>query len=149
MMLLPLLCFLGAVMIGADFAAISLAPLKTLQIPYPKFMGYLHLIVPAGCVVLWLISLRWWPNAGSIVAVLLCFWLIGLIEPYAQSRVTKVPVAKFIETSKQESIEQRLGFRIFQHGSSEGTFIIVAPENEQKVREELSSLGLLVHPAGK
>lgn len=147
--LLPPLCFLGAMMIGADFAAILFAPLKALQIPYPRWLEYFHLIVPAACGLLWLVSLRWWPHAGSVVLVLVCFWLTGLIPPYAEGKVANVPIVKWIEPSQLDAIELRLSIRALQRGSGGGTFILVAPENEQKLRTEPVSLGLLVHASDK
>lgn len=142
-MFLPPLLFLGAMIMAADFTAITLRPLKTLQIPYLKLMDYSHFIFPGCCAVLWLMTLRKWPNAGAIVAVLLCFTLVSYIPRYAESRVAKVPVTRWIESNDLKSIETTLGVPLFERGSREGNFVIVAPENEQRVRAELVRLQLL------
>jgi len=147
--LLPPLLFFGAMFIAADFTAIKLRPLEALQIPYPKVMDYSHFLIPAACAILWLVSLRKWPNAGAIVAVVLCFTLVSLIPGYAESRVAKVPVTRWIESSEMKAIETRVGVPVFEEGSREGTFVLVAPENEQRLRAELARLQLLRCPAAE
>jgi hypothetical protein len=94
-------------------------------------------------------SLRKCPNAGAIIAVLLCFTLVSFIPRYAESRVAKVPVTRWIEPDDWKSIEVGAGARVFEQGSREGTFVIVAPENEHRVRAELARLQLLGQPAAE
>jgi hypothetical protein len=141
--LLPPLLFIGAMFMAADFTALTLAPLKVLQIPYPRWMAYFHFLIPGACAIVWLLSLRKWPNAGAIVAVLLCFTLMPLILQFAESRVVKVPVTRWIELNELKSIEGTVGVPITEQGSRDGTFVIVAPSNEQRVRAELARLKLL------
>jgi hypothetical protein len=147
--LLPPLIFLGAMFMAAGFTTISLRPLKVLQIAYPRWMDYSHFLIPGACAVLWLMSFRKWPNAGAIVAVLLCSTLLPLIPRYAESRVAKVPVTRWIDSNDLKSIEGTLGVPVFEQGSREGTFVIVAPANEQRVRVELARLQLLGRPAAE
>ncbi|HEY1341312.1 MAG TPA: hypothetical protein VGF59_27570 [Bryobacteraceae bacterium] len=145
--LLPPLLFLAAMMMGADFTAIDLRPLKALQIHYPMWMDYAHFLIPGACAVVWLVSLRKWPNAGAVVSVLLCFTLVPLIPRYAESRIGKVPVTRWIDSNDLKSIEATLGVPLFEQGSREGTFVIVAPANEPQLRAELARLQLLGGPA--
>jgi hypothetical protein len=140
---LPPLLFLGAMFIAADFTPIALRPLKVLQIPYPGWMDYSHFLIPAACAIVWLASIWKWPNAGAIVAVLLCFTLVPLISRYAESRVAKVPVTRWIDSNDLELIEGAIGALVTEQGSREGTFVIVAPSDEQRVRAELARLKLL------
>lgn len=140
---LPPLLFLGAMIMAADFTAITLGPLKVLQIPYPKWMDYSPFLIPVACAVVWPVSLRKWPNAAPIVAVLLCFTLVLLIPRYAEGRVAKLRVTRWIDSNDLKSIEDRLGIPVFEQGSREGTFVIVAPANEHRVRAELARLQLL------
>jgi hypothetical protein len=141
--LLPPLLLLGAVFMAADFTSIHLRPLKALRIPYPRVLDAAHLLIPAACAVLWLGTLRRWPRAGPIVAVVLCFTVISLIPVYAERRVARVPVTRWIDTGELGSMEARLGVPLWEQGTGEGAFVIVAPENERQVRAELSRLGLL------
>jgi hypothetical protein len=145
----PPLLFLAAMIMAADFTAITLRPLKALQIPYPRWVDHSHLLIPAACAVLWLASLRKWPNAGAIVSVVLCFMLVGRIPRYADSLVAKVPVTRWLEPNDLKSIESRLGVPVFEQGSREGTFVIVAPANEQRLRAELVRMQLLRYPAAE
>ena len=142
-LLLPPLLFLGAMFMAADFTAITLGPLKVLQIAYPRWMDYSHFLIPVACAIVWLLSLRKWPNAGAIVAILLCFTLLSLIPRFAESRVAKVPVTRWIDSNDLKSIETMVGVPVTEQGSREGTFVIVAPSNEQRVRAELVRLKLL------
>jgi hypothetical protein len=141
--LMPPLIFLGMMFMAAGFAPISLHPLKVLQIAYPGWMDYSHFLIPGACALLWLMSLRKWPNAGAIVAVLLCSVLLPLVPRYCESRVAKLPVTRWIELNDLNSMESRLGVRVVEQGSREGMFVIVAPGNEQRVRAELARLQLL------
>jgi hypothetical protein len=120
--IVPPLVFVGAVIMAADFTAITLRPLRVLQIPYPGWMDYAQFLVPGACAVVWLASLRKWPNAGAVVAVLLCSTLVPLIPRYAESRVARVPVTRWIESNDLKSIESALGVRVSEQGSHEGTF---------------------------
>jgi hypothetical protein len=147
--LLPPLLFFGAMMMGADFTAITLMPLKALQIPYPRWMDYSHFLIPGGCTIVWLVSLWKWPNAGAIVAVLSCFTILPLIPRHAESLVAKVPVVRWIDSSDLKSIENRLDIPIFERGSRDGEFVIVAPANVQRVRAELARLHLLAGAASE
>jgi hypothetical protein len=141
--LLPPLLMLGAMIMAADIAAVALRPLKALQIPYLKWMDYSPFIFPGACAVLWLLTARKWGNAGGVVAVLLCFALVSFIPRYAESRVAKLQVTHWIDSDDLKSIETRLGVPVFEQGSREGTFVVVAPENEQRVRAELIRLQIL------
>jgi len=141
--LLPPLIFLGAAFIAEDWTVILLAPLKQLQIQYPVWMEYSHFLIPGACAVIWLASFRKWPNAGAIIWVLLCFMLLPLVPRYIESRVAKVPVIRWLESNELKSIEDAAGVPIFEQGSQKGTCVIVAPANEQRVRNELVRLKLL------
>ena len=134
-------------MISADFTAIDLRPLKALQIPYLKAMDYAHFIIPGFCAAIWLATVWKWPNAGSIVSVLLCFVLIGQIPAYAERRMTRLPVTRRLETDEAMSFESRVGFSIFQTGSKEGLSVIVAPGNASQAQNELRRLGIV--PSGQ
>jgi len=147
--LLPPLIFLAAMFMGAGITVISLRPLKALQIAYPGWMDYSHFLIPGACAIVWLVLLRKWPNAGAIVAVLLCFTLLPLIPRYAESRVAKVPVTRWIDSNDLKSIEATVGVPVTEQGSREGTFVIVAPSNELRVRAELARLKLLGGPAAE
>jgi hypothetical protein len=141
--LLPPLIFLAAMFMGAGITVVSLRPLKVLQIAYPGWMDYSHFLIPAACAIVWLLLLRKWPNAGAIVAVLLCFTLLPLIPQYAESRIARVPVTRWIDSNDLKSIEAAVGVPVTEQGSREGTFVIVAPSNEERVRAELARLKLL------
>src|SRR3954464_87897 len=95
--LLPPLLFLGAMMMAADFTAIDLRPLRVLHVPYLKAMDYAHFIIPGACALLWLTMFWKWPKASSIICVLLCFVLIGQIPTYAERRVARLPVTRWLE----------------------------------------------------
>lgn len=126
--------------IAADFTAITLRPLKALQIPYLTWMDYSHFLIPGGSGVLWLTLKRKWPNAGAAVAVVLCFVLVGLIPRYAESRIAKVRVNRWIDQAELRSIEATVGVPVFERGTREGTFVLVAPAHEQRLRAELAKL---------
>jgi hypothetical protein len=134
---------------GAGITVISLRPLKALQVSYPGWMDYSHFLIPGACAIVWILSFRKWPNAGAIVAVLLCATLLPLVPRYAESRVAKVPVTRWIDSNDLKSIEDRVGVPVTEQGSREGTFVIVAPANEQRVRAELARLNLLGDPAAE
>ena len=141
--LLPLLLFAGAMILSADFTVISLRPLKALQIPYPRWLDYSHFLFPGGCAGIWLVLRRWWPNGSAILAVVLCFTLVPLVPRYAESQIAKVPVNRWIDGNDLKSMEDRLGVPISEQGSADGTAVMVAPVNEQRVRTELARLRLL------
>jgi hypothetical protein len=140
--LLPPVCFLGAMVMAADFTAIDLGPLRVLHVPYLKAMDYAHFIIPGFCALIWLATVRKWPTASSIASVLLCFVLIGQIPAYAERRIARLPVTRWLETDEAKSFESRDGFAIVQTGSNEGLFVIVAPENAVRARNELNRLGV-------
>jgi hypothetical protein len=127
---------------GADFTAIDLAPLRALQIRYPSFLDYTHFIVPSACAALWLFTLRKWPVAGPIVAVLFCFVLIGLIPRYAQTRVAAIPLARWIEPLDLEAMQARIGFKVLEQSSARQIVLYVAPQNESQARAEVERLAL-------
>jgi hypothetical protein len=139
---LPPLLFCAAVIMAADFAAIELAPLHVLHIPYAKAMDFAPLIIPGSCALIWLATVRKWPNAGSIMSVLLCFVLISQIPAYAQRRVARLPVTRWLRMDEARTFESHNGFAICQTGSSDGLFVIVAPENAGRARDELDRLGV-------
>ncbi len=141
--LLPPLLFLGAMIMAADFTAIDLRPLHVLHVPYLKAMDYAHFIIPGACALLWLATVQKWPNASSIICVLLCFVLIDQIRAYAQKHVARLPVTRWLETDEAKSFESRNGFPIYQVGSKDGEFVIVAPENAARARDEFSRLGIV------
>jgi hypothetical protein len=142
--LLPPLLFLAAMFMGADFTAICLRPLRVLQIPYPKAMNAAHVIIPACCAAIWLITLRRWPNTGSMVSVVLCFVLIGQIPRYAERRTASIPVRRFLTSAEQDALKSRITFPIFEQASSgRGNEVIVAPANAASAREELQRLRML------
>ena len=142
-MLLPPLLFVGAMVMAAGATAVDLRPLHVLQVPYPKAMDYAHFIIPGACALLWLATVRKWPNLGSILSVLLCMVLIAQIPAYAERRVARVPVTRWLEAREAKSFEARNGFSIYQTGSKGGMFVIVAPENGARAREELGRLGVV------
>jgi hypothetical protein len=146
---LPPLLFFGAMFMAADFTSVTLRPLKMLQIQYPQWMDYAHFLIPGACAAVWLASLRIWPNAGAIVTVFLCFTLVPLIPHYAENLVAKVPVARWIDSNDLKSMESRLGVPIFEQGSRDGAFVLVAPANEHRVRAELARLQFLGGPAAR
>jgi hypothetical protein len=147
-MLLPPLLFLAAVMMAADFTAIDLRPLRVLQIPYSRAVDYAHFIIPGSCALIWLATVRKWPNASSIISVLLCFTLIGQIPAYANRRTARIPVSRFLTPEKRDALESRVGFPIFEQASSgRGHEVFVAPGNEAAARKELQRLGVLARPA--
>lgn len=141
-LLTPLL-FFGAMMIAADFTAILLRPLRALSIPYPQAMNYAHFIIPGGSALIWLFTVRIWPMASSISSVLFCFMLISLIPIYAEKHVARIPVARWLDSDAAKSFEIRNGFPIYQIGSSDGEFVLIAPENAFRAREELKRLGMV------
>jgi hypothetical protein len=141
--LLPPLLFLAAMMMAADFTAIAMRPLHVLHVPYVHAMDYAHFIIPGACALAWLATFWKWPKASSIICVLLCFVLIGQIPAYAERRVARLPVTRWLETDEAKSFESRNGFPIYQVGSKEGEFVLVAPENAARARDELSKLGVV------
>lgn len=141
--LLPLLVFVGFTIMGADFAAITLRPLRALGVPYPAVMDYAHVIVPAACAALWRVTRRRWPMAGPVAAVVLCVVLVTQIPRYAESRVARIPVNAWIATSELDAFKARTGSTVVQIRLREGAFVLVAPSNELAAREELQRLGLL------
>jgi hypothetical protein len=143
----PPLCFLAAVIMGADFTAIDLRPLRALQIPYPSLLDYAHFIVPIACAALWLVTLRKWPVVGPIVAVLLCFTLISLIPRYAQTRVAAIPLTRWIEPPDLDAMQDRIGFKVMEQGSGRRVLLYVAPQHESQARAEFERLALAPPPA--
>jgi hypothetical protein len=140
---LPPLVLFALVIMASDFTWISLAPLKALHIPYLKAIDYAHLAIPGFCAVIWLATLRKWPTAGSTLAVALCVVLVAQIPGYAERRTARVPVRRSLESEEQKSFERRNGFPVYQTGSKEGMFVVVAPEHEVQARDDLSRLGLV------
>lgn len=140
---LPPLLLFAAMIMAADFTAISLRPIHALRIPYLKAMDYAHFIIPGFCAAIWLASLRKWPTVGSIVAVVLCFALVDQIPGYAARRTSQVPVRRWLESEERQSFESRNGFAIFQMGSTDGLVVIVAPEHAVQARDDLNRLGLV------
>jgi len=145
-LLVPPLLFLAAAMMGAGLTAISLGPLRTLQIPYPRAMEYAHVIIPGACMVLWLATIRWWPRLGAITTIVLCFTLIGRIPAYAEHRISRLPVRRWLESAELKQLELNTGFKVSEQGTRDGTFVLVAPQHEQQAHAELATLGLL--PSG-
>jgi hypothetical protein len=137
--LLPPLMFLGAVMMAADFTAIDLRLLRVLRIPYPRAMDYAHLIIPAFCALLWLATVRRWPNTSSIASVLLCFALIAQIPPYAQRRIARIPVRRFLTSQELNALAAKAGFPMDEQSST----VLVAPGNEAEARDQLRRLRVL------
>ena len=141
--LLPPLILLAAMFMGTGITVISLLPLKRLQIAYPGWMDYSHFLIPGTCAIVWLMLLRKWPKSGAILAVLLCFTLLPLIPRYAESRIAKVPVTRWIDSNDLTLIETTVGVPVTEQGSREGKFVVVAASNEERVRAELGRLKLL------
>jgi len=142
--LLPPLLFFGAVMMAADFTAIDLRPLHVLQIPYLKAMDYAHFIIPGFCALIWLATVRKWPNASAIVSVVLCFILISQIPAYADRRIVRIPVGRFLTLEEREALKSRIAFPIYEQASSgRGNEVFVAPCNEASAKIELRRLGIL------
>ncbi len=85
--LLPPALFVAAAMMGADFTATSLGPLKALQIPYVHAMDYAYFIIPAACAGP--SQFRHHPlraaKVSAIAAIVLCFFFISRIPAYASS----------------------------------------------------------------
>jgi hypothetical protein len=77
-----------------------------------------------------------------MISVLVCFVLIGQIPAYAERRVARLPVTRWLETNEAKSFESRNGFPIYQLGSKDGLFVIVAPGNAVRARGELGRLGV-------
>lgn len=127
---------------AADFTAIGLRPLRVLHIPYPRAMDYAHFLIPGSCALIWLAGIWKWPSASSTISVLLCFVLIAQLPAYVERRTARIPVTRFLDWDETESFESRNGFAICQTGSREGLFVIVAPENAVRAREDLGRLGL-------
>lgn len=142
--LLTLFLFFGAMMIAADFTAIGLRSLRSLQVPYVKAMDYAHLIIPASCALIWLATVRKWGGAATVATVVLCFVLVSQIPGYAQRRVARIPVNRFLTSAELEMVESRVAFPIFQQASNVvGNEVFVAPANEVAAREEMRRLGIL------
>lgn len=139
----------GAMILAADFTAVSLARLQKLQILYPALLTYAPLLPPCFLTVFWLVTLRKWPIAGPILAVVLCVLLLPIIPAYADSRVAKITVSRKLELNEMEAMEVRLGIPICGSASSAGEILIVAPWNEELVRAELTRLKLLGPPVAK
>lgn len=135
--------FFGQMMMAADFATITLRPLKTLQIDYPRVVDHIPFIVPASCAILWLVSRRRWPRSSPFVSLILCGILITQIPKYAERRLARVPVIRWVETAELDSIRVHTKFLITEQGSHDGIFVLAALENEQAVRVELDRMGLL------
>jgi hypothetical protein len=140
---LPAALFLALMYAGADFTPRMLTPLKALQIPCPWWLEYSLFLIPGACAGVWLMSFRKWPNAGWIVAVLLCFTLMWLFPQYPESKVAKVRVTRWVDSYDLESMGSRLGVPVWEEGSREATFVVVSPAKEQRVRTELARLKLL------
>ncbi len=133
----------AAAFVGADFTAVYLTPLKVLNIPYPHAMDYANWIAAAGCTALWLVALLRWPRVGSVVAVVLCYWLIGLIPGYGERRIARIPVRRWVDFADTAALESTLKFAVTEQLSRDGTFVVVAPQNEQPARDGLQRMGLL------
>jgi hypothetical protein len=141
--LLPPLVFLSIAAMESDFTAIAFMPLKSLGIPYPPALEYAPLIIPAACMALWLTTLYRWPRAAPIAAVLLCYLLVPMVPKYAEHKVAKIPVNRWLDSDEFNLLQARSGFPLFEQESSHGTSIFVASANEQPARQELRHQGLL------
>ena len=147
-LLLPPLLFAAAAFMGADFTVIALHPLKRLGVPYPAALAYAHWIVPAGCLLGWAAAVRRWSRAAGVVAVLACFWLVGLIPGYADRRVASVPVSRWLTPAERADVEVQLGGPICETGSNRGMVVLVAPDRGAAARAALARLGL-AGPSGE
>jgi hypothetical protein len=144
LLILPPLMFFGMFVMGADFTAISLAPASALGVPYPWFLNYSHILIPAACTIVWMLLLPKWPIAGSIVAILVCATLLSMIPKWDESYVVPLPVARFLTSDERSELKSKLGFNMFERASTgAGNIIFVAPANEMRARAELRSLGVL------
>ena len=143
LVVLPPLIFLALMFLAAGTIAIALGPLKALDIPYPRVLDYAHVLVPLACAVLWLATLRRWPRVGPVVAVLLCSVLVPQVARYADGRVARVPVRRWMDSRELEAVQVMAGFAMTGQGTRDGTFVIVAPQHEGRAREVLDRIGLL------
>ena len=148
LIILPALIFLASMFIAAEITAPELATLKVLRIPYPRVLHYAYFLVPLACAALWLATLRRWPRVGPVAAVLLCIVLVPQVARYAEGRVARVPVRRWLDSRELEAFRGRAGFAVTETGRRDGTFVLVAPEHEGRAREELDRIGLL-RPAGE
>ena len=129
---------------AADLFAISLRPLRVLQIPYPKAMDYAHFIIPGFCALIWLATVRKWPNASSIASVVLCLVLLVQIPAYAERQIVHIPTSRFLTSQEREALKARITFPIFEQNSSgRGNEVFVSPANEALVKVELQQIGVL------
>jgi hypothetical protein len=126
----------------ADWTAILFGRLKLLQIPYPATLNYAPLLIPGGCLLLWILTVRRWPLASALVTLVLCVWLGGMIPSYAESKVAHIPVVRWPDTQTMNDLKSRLGAPILASGSRDGEFLLVRPQDEQLVRDELIRLGM-------
>lgn len=142
--LLPPLIFAVAVFLGADMTAVESRPAHYLQIPYLKAMDYSHLIVPAACALIWLVT-RWkWPHISAFICVSLCFVLLSQVPSYYEGLTARIPVSRSLTWEERQAFEARVPFRICESSSSYGgNKVYVAPANELPAREQLQQFGVL------
>jgi hypothetical protein len=138
---LPPYFFVSYCLVGVSINHVNLMVLDILGIPYPRILAYWHLVVPAGCALLWLATLRRWPVLGGIGFVLLCVVLLPAPVFYVQSRIASIPVTRWLTQDEQQGLDA-VPIRICQQGLNNPE-VIVSRENEERAREEIKRLGLL------
>lgn len=149
-MILLLFILYGLMFMGADIVAISLMPLRSLNIPYPNWWNYIHVIVPGVAAILGLAMFRRSPWVGALVVILLSQALIGLVPSAVDRRVATIRMGDYRnDWSFLDRVRERVDFKVFARSSGGVMEVFVAPQNEQRAREELARLNLLVKPSGE
>lgn len=137
------LYFVGMGAIASGLVAIELAPLRRLGIDYPRWLNHYAILVPAACLVAWLLMRRTWPRLSWILTLLACTLLINAFPWLVERYVTKLTISRRLEFAPMQEIEHRLGFKLFVRSAGEQSFIYVAPQHTLATMDELRRVGIL------
>jgi hypothetical protein len=126
--------FMGGETIGA-----KLSRLDYLEMPYPRILGHLHVIVSLIGLFLCLVCKR---STLPMIVLLLPTITIPLVARWADSRPIRIPVSRFIV--EWTALQKNLGFKVLEQGDKRGTAIYVDrnPARADRVRAELVRMGV-------
>ena len=128
------------VAVGSDFVPLSLRPLDYLGLPYPRVFRVIHLLGPALAVAVWLASRRSAVATGA--AFFIAVFVMTQVARWADGQPARIPVTRFIDGTDLSAMEGRLGFRVWETGDKDGTFLLVGRTNERAATDETKRHGV-------
>jgi hypothetical protein len=136
--------FVAIVFMGADIIYLSLRPLKYLGIWFPPVLEYTHFIAPLFACGVWIVFHRRWPWLSVLAAYLFGCSTIGGAAYWADHQVDKVKITTFITSNDIDSLQSRLGFKVWEQGDYSGTTLSIArvPAHTFQLTAETKRMGI-------